>query len=189
MKLAVPYFSLYKGMKNIETTGVCSIACAKMVLDFFKNDPSQIERLISYGDMLGAFDDRNGLIADGFVTLLRSNGFRAEKKEFKNFEIDFMLAQKIQNLYAEEAKNFGIREIVGALDRYCPVIVSAAHSAEGFSTTNHTIVLVGYEKEKGAVSGFYFHDPTALSEEQGEGCFISLEHLKGSWSGTAIFVG
>jgi hypothetical protein len=186
MKLAVPYFSLYKDLAFTEARGVCSIACAKMILDFFRNDASKIERLISYGDLLGARDgDEGGFIADGFVTLLQTNGFRAEKREFRNLEIDFMLAQKIRDIYEEEAKDFGVGEIMDALDRYCPVIISATHSHSG----SHTIVLVGYEKERNLIKGFYYHDPLALSEEEGEGRFISIRDLKGSWSGTAVFVG
>jgi len=55
-------------------------------------------------------------------------------------------------------------------------------------TGGHLILLIGLEKEKENIKGFYYHDPDAKKASEGMNKFISAKDFLELWKGRIIVV-
>ena len=81
----------------------------------------------------------------------------------------------------------GMASIIDALRRNHPVIVSATKHILG-QTKFHMVVITGYEEDRGAITGLYYHDPESTTRERGQHLFVDKETFMREWRKMAIFI-
>jgi len=145
----------------------CAIVCVKMVLDFFKAGSPDIDTLIANGDKERGYS-KWGWLHDYEVGIFKRYGLSSHREE--------------------KMGEAGIGKLKGALSSGNPVIVSVINYLLE-RTRFHQVVLVGFEEEKGIVSGFYYHDPATTGDEQGAYLFCPIDKFIAGWRGMAIFIG
>lgn len=174
--LKVPYYSQHRDVKDPEwKERACGVIALKMALDFLGAQTPAPDEFIKRGVAAGAHGQW-GWIHTGLVSLASSFGIAMERKEFRSED-----AHKAQELLAQ-----GIDELVASLSSGKPVLISAIK--KWFEEKKfHMMVLIGFEMDKGVLTGFYYHDPDALSPEEGKDQFVPIQTFKTYWRRMAIF--
>lgn len=172
MKLNVPYSSQHLHVSEVYwQKRACGMACVKMVLDFLKKDAPILDDLLWQGVRIDGYGP-SGWMHNALVSLLDMHGVSAKRKEFKT----------------DELFEAGFREIIRSLLLGLPVVVSAVKKFEE-TKKFHMVLLTGFEKENGIVTGLYYHDPDGETPEEGTHRFVPYELFKKHWRRLAIFVG
>jgi hypothetical protein len=172
MNLSVPYFSQHKDVTDAYwQKRACGMACVKMALDFLKKDAPSLDDLIWQGVRIDGYGP-SGWLHGALVSIFDMHGIRAERKEFK--------------ADGDGLSETGISEIVRSLEEGMPVIVSAVKKFEE-TDKFHMVLLIGFEKENGAITGFRYHDPDAEAAEEGANLFVPFDQFKKHWRRLAIF--
>lgn len=143
-----------------------------------RTDGPSPEAFLEKARSIGARDPRFGWIHEKLLTLVREEGILAHRKEYRTKD------GFTQNISVDTA----ITDFVKSLDQEVPVLVSIYKNwlpGQSF----HLVLLVGYMGQKGAIEGFYVHDPDNVTEELGAFQQIPLETFKKGFRGLAIFVG
>ncbi|MCR4313681.1 MAG: hypothetical protein NUV84_00335 [Candidatus Uhrbacteria bacterium] len=156
----------------------CGILCVKMVMDGLREGavPHTIKELIDIGVANGAYADATGWSHDGLVELLQSFSFVAQRGSFSVGALREALAS-------------------GALP-----IVSIKWAFQNTKTLKerilfwkkyggHLAVLVGYEEERGHLTGFYVHHTSKIFEQNWEARFVPLKKFLKGYTGRGILVG
>lgn len=168
IKLEVPYYSQFLDVEDkYWMPRACGMACAKMVLDFYKVDTASLDELIKKGSEEGGYGPW-GWVHDYFVAFAKGYGLEAHREEKMDPEK-------------------GMAAIIDALRRNHPVIVSATKHILG-QTKFHMVVITGYEEDKSAVTGLYYHDPESTTREGGQHLFVDKETFMHEWRKMAIFI-
>lgn len=180
MILKVPYYSQYKDVENEEwRSKVCSVVCAKMIIDFLsldsENNKENIEDLIEEGLEIGGYVEDYGWDHEAIVRLFRNRGINSYRQEFLSKDESFN-----DKLFKD-----GLDKIKNSLENSLPIIVSVKENFGNHKST-HSIVLIGYDEEKGA---FIYHDSNSkIGKENEENLFVNLDKFKEYWRRFAIFV-
>lgn len=187
--LDVPYYSQQKDVEDERwKRRACGIVCLKMVMEYFgdreRKAPS-LNKLIKENEFIGGFTEF-GSKHEALVILLRNYGINAYRQEFRSLANDLETGKAEESPYEEEMVDFGIGKISFALGERKPVIASVF---KGFSERDkfHLIVLTGFEKRGGRLSGFYFNDPDYPSADEGKNRFVPLDLFKDNWRKMVIF--
>ncbi len=167
MKLSVPYYSQFLDVADADwRPKACGMTCVAMLIASRGENFESIDALIKRAVEAGGYGS-SGWFHDALVATLQKHGAPA--------------ARRAENIP-------GTEPLVQSLDSSVPVIVSVVDEILE-QTKFHMVVLVGYEKdEQGTVSGFYYHDPQALSPENGANRFVPIEAFLKHWRKMAIFV-
>ena len=163
MKLNVPYYSQYEGIKDEAWQGrACGLVCLKMVLDFHRVETPEINEFLKIALDKEAYHESNGWIHDRLLAVAEDLGMKAYRKEGMENE--------------QELKDF--------LDKGNPVTVSikARKFSSEFEGKFHQVVLIGYDE-----NGFYYHDSDYRNKE-GNGLFVPVDKFIEYWRKMAIFV-
>ncbi|MFZ3020395.1 MAG: C39 family peptidase [Minisyncoccia bacterium] len=185
MKLKIPYHSQFDEITMLDWKEKgCSVTCLKMCLDFAKSDaiPS-IDSLIKEGIVIGGYLDGIGWRHDALVRLAHNYGVPAYAEEFKSVKVDVASKTFSQNIFENDLLDIGVRRIRGAIERNVPVIVSISRQ-----NGSHQIVVVGFEDNLGATTGFYINDPDNRLGERKE-IFVPISEFLTEWRKFAVFVG
>lgn len=175
MKLKVPYYSQKIDVKDSEWKDrACGITCLKMVLNFYGKGAPALDELIELGVESGAYG-KSGWIHQGLVDVADRFGLTIESREFKSGD------------ESESLREEGVRQIIKSLKEGVPVLVSVVKKFK-YSDKFHMVVLVGTEGDEENPEGFYYHDPDADAEKEGENLFVSIEMFRKHWRRMAIFV-
>ena len=168
MKLLVPYYSQFLDVEDkYWMPRACGMACVKMVLDFYEVDTAPLDELIKKGSEEGGYGPW-GWVHDYFVALAKEYGLEAHREE----KMD---------------PSQGMAVITLALRHNHPVIVSAVKYILG-QTKFHMVVITGYEEDRGAITGLYYHDPESTTRERGQHLFVDKETFMREWRKMAIFI-
>ena len=174
--LIVPYYSQKINVSDpYWKERACGVLCLKMVLDFLGTKTPALDEFIQLGVSAGAYGEW-GWTHTGLVSVAMSLGVVMERKEFRSQD----------PVEAEKLLNEGINELVSSLEKEKPVLISAIK--KWIETKKfHMVVLVGFEMDEGVLKGFYYHDPDAYTEGEGENQFVPIETFKKHWRRMAIF--
>lgn len=171
--LDVPYYSQWLDVKDPDwRRRSCGIAALKMAMlalrSFSVGWEMSLDDLIKKGLALpNAYDPRFGWVHDGLVALAKECGFES------SFRREWSEAKK------EEALELALELIREGI----PVIASVKSISGG-----HLILLIGFEKERGSLKGFYYHDPDAKDRDSGKNKFIFVDDFLEIWKGRIIIV-
>jgi len=168
MKLEVPYYSQFLDVHDeYWIPRACGICCMKMVFEYFGKDAPSVLDMAKLSEKEGGYG-KSGLFHDYIVVSAKKLGLISHREE-------------------KMEEGTGIEKILSELKNKKPVIISAVKEILG-QTKFHMVVLTGFEEEDGELSGFYFHDPEAVSRERGSYVFVPLGDFKKSWRKMAIFM-
>lgn len=197
MKLDVPYYSQFNDVQNPEWQDkACSVACLKMALDFLQpHRVPDLNALMSEAFTHGTSMLEHGLVTetaakhgiphDVIVLMAHNYGVTAYREEFKSLTAKD--GAMIESEYAPAMLEKGLQKITAMLETGSLVIASILPGLSSGSS-NHTILLIGFEDNAGTLTGFYYHDPDSKTEARNSE-FISLEDFLKYWRKLAIFVG
>ena len=174
--LSVPFYSQHVNVSDPHwKERACGILCLKMVLDFLGVKTSSPDGFIEQGVTADAYGEW-GWTHEGLVSVASLFGVTMQQKEFRSQD----------SVEAEKLLNEGINELVSSLEKEKPVLISAIK--KWIETKKfHMVVLVGFEMDEGVLKGFYYHDPDAYTEGEGENQFVPIETFKKHWRRMAIF--
>ncbi|MDP2669358.1 MAG: C39 family peptidase [bacterium] len=180
----VPYYSQWLDVKDADWQyRSCGVAAFKMAMLALRSPACQLagrfneegdmslDDLIKEGLASGAYKPGVGWVHDGLVALAKEHGFK------NSFRKEWPLEGSPTSFSA------GIAGIVSILEENIPVLASVKSETGG-----HIILLIGYEKEREIVKGFYYHDPDAKDRESGQNKFINKEDFLRFWKGRIIVV-
>ncbi len=185
MKLEIPYHSQFDEitMPEWKNRG-CAIACLKMCLDFTKpNEIPSIDNLIKEGELIGGYVDKIGWKHEAVVRLAHNYGVTAYPEEFRSIKVDINSKTFSENILEKDLIDRGIQRIRDSIDRKVAVIVSTSTKLGP-----HQVVVVGYEDNLGATTGFFVNDPDNRNSEK-KGVFVPISEFLNNWRKFAIFVG
>ncbi|MFA6338817.1 MAG: C39 family peptidase [Candidatus Paceibacterota bacterium] len=187
MKLETPYYSQLLDVKDKEwQSRSCGIVCLKMAFDFLSpNSTPSVDELIKEGLYIGGHGPQ-GWIHDSLVILAHNHGFNSYKQEFKSLKVDIENKKTDEGEFQEKFLNDGVLKIKNSIKENTPVLVSIIRQGRPDS---HMVLVVGFEENKGELSGFNYYDPNSLNKEEGANKFFTIEDFKNNWRRLAIFVG
>lgn len=159
----------------------CGILCLKMAIDTFllrrggMPSPS-ISEHIKKGVAIGAYHDSVGWSHQGLARLAGELGFFAEAKEPAR-----------------------ISDLKDALDANTLPIISVRRGFEGAKTVKekllfwkkfggHLALVIGYEEERGAVTGFYVHHTSIYPVYSWSDRFVPLALFRQGFTGRGVIV-
>ena len=189
--LDVPYCSQHFDVADENwRSRACGIACLKMVMDFHseraKRKIPSVDELIKENEFINGFGSF-GSEHESLVMIVRNCGLRAYRQEFKSAANDFVNKTVIKSPFENELAEEGILKKIRKLEAGLPVIVSAV---KNFSEEDkfHLVVLTGFQRTGGELSGFYYHDPDSFDGEKGKHKFVPADTFRKHWRKMAIFV-
>ncbi len=198
MKLEVPYYSQHRDVIKSELRDrSCIMTCLKMAGDFLSPstlppiDQMMEEAMIHSQSMVehGLISQPitpHGFAHDVIVSVAHNYGLPAYKEEFKSYSLDEN-KNPIPGIYGDLMFQNGLKKISAMLETGSLPIVSVMPGlSDGKSF--HAVLLVGFEENGGALTGFYYHDPDAEKEEK-KAVFLPLEEFIKFWRKMAIFIG
>lgn len=185
-KLDVPYFSQHQDVLDPAwQPRSCGIACAKMLLQFHKQDHDEsIDDLIAEAVLMGGYT-KHGWQHDALVNLLRNRGIHAYREEFRSQSIDSRTRVRQQSPYEQHLTRNGISKIANHLFKGKPVIVSV-DAGFGENTSSHLIVITGFAEDEVGLEGFFYNDPDSQAGIKKD-LFVELPKFRKFWRKLAIF--
>ena len=178
MRISVPYYSQHLDVADSKwQSRACGVACLKMLLEARSFKTPSLDDMIIEGDRIGAYTE-HGWLHDGLISLGSIYGANLYRIEFRRKGADYETSLRLNNE--------GIEMILQELDAGRPVIVSAIKQFK-IHDQYHMVVIVGVEMEKGAVKGFYYHDPDSDTPNGGAYQFVPLAIFRNAWRCMAIF--
>jgi hypothetical protein len=169
--LTIPFYSQHLNVNEYWRDRSCAMACAKMVLDAGHKKSPFLDKLISEGKETYGYNPERGWTHFAISGILEKYGISSERKEYKG---------------SDELFEIGVRDIIFALKKGNPVMISAIRKWEE-EKKFHMVLFVGFERNDGRTEGFYYHDPDAENEESGKNLFVSFGRFKKHWRRMAIF--
>lgn len=174
--LNVPFYSQHTGVTDAHwKERACGILSLKMVLDFLGAKTLSSDEFITRGVSAGAYGEW-GWTHPGLVSVAAQFGMPMKQKEFRSQDPH----------EAEKLLKEGIDELVASIESGKPVLISAIKKWKEVKKF-HMMVLVGFEVDEGVLKGFYYHDPDAYTEGEGENQFVPIDTFKKHWRRMAIF--
>jgi hypothetical protein len=187
MKLNVPYKSQYKEIENKVWKGrSCTITAISMALDFLleKSKSPDINTLLEEALNMNAYN----VLSGGYWThqkiafLAHNHGVLSYAEEFRSRPLGAVSPLE------EKMREQAMSKFAKCLDSGALIIFSMPKKWTE-EEKYHSALLVGYEKEEGSVSGFYYHDPDTDGEEKGDYLFVSRDTFLSNWRGLSIILG
>ncbi len=152
------------------------MACLKMTLDFLGAGTPSLDEMIQKGVSMDGYGP-SGWIHKPLAELAQTFGKTIEPTEFRSSD----------EAESETLLNKGIITLVRSLAEGAPAPVSVVKEFK-YADKYHMVLLVGAETSRGALEGFYYHDPAANSADEGKGKFVDIDTFKKYWRRMALIV-
>jgi len=186
--LYVPFVSQYSAPRDEDgLSRSCGMACVKKVVDFVYGDSESLTKYVEEGKMVrNAYIPGIGWNHTGLVAILRNHGIGAYNEEFKSILNDVETQQILPGPFQENHLERGIKKIAREVQHGRPVIVSAIKQWQEIDKP-HNVVVLGVERNRENILGFYYHDPDD-ENIPGNNKFVDIDTFRKHWRRFAIFI-
>lgn len=159
----VPFYSQFKDISSPSWQKVgCGIASTAMLIDFYSDEPVNVESLLEEGIKRNAYLDNAGWIHDGLIGLARTYGLDGGSYSLYQYSMDDAFL-KLQQAVSEG-----------------PVMVSVHYTFQPTNPIPHLAVVTGVDNGR-----VYYNDPAEANAQNN----ISIEQFKSAWKKRYIKIG